>query len=65
LILVKSFSNFKEAKEYFTTFVGDQALAKAIDFKATKQFIITKQNYLELFKTKDLKGYIEFSDKNY
>ena len=65
LVLVKSFANLKEAKEYFTTFVGDQELAKVIDFKATKQFIITKQNYLELFKSRDLKGYIEFAQKNY
>ena len=65
LVLVKSFSNLKEAKEYFTTFVGDQELSKVIDFKATKQFIITKQNYLELFKSRDLKGYLEFAQKNY
>ena len=65
LVLVKSFANLKEAKEYFTTFVGDQELSKVIDFKATKQFIITKQNYLELFKSRDLKGYLEFAQKNY
>jgi len=64
-ILVKPFANLKNAKDYFTTFVGDDELITELDLSKSDKFIITKQNYLELFRSKDYKGYLEFFTKNY
>lgn len=64
-ILVKSFSNLKDAKDYFTTFVSDNDLIKELDLVKNEKFVISKQNYLELFRSKDYKGYLEFFTKNY
>ncbi|MFA9221476.1 MAG: hypothetical protein ACEQSL_09835, partial [Sediminibacterium sp.] len=64
-ILVKSFANLKDAQDYFTTFVGDEDLIIELDLVKSDKFIITKQNYLELFRSKDFKGYLEFFTKNY
>lgn len=65
LILVKSFANLKDAQDYFTTFVSDNDLISELNIVETDKFIITKQNYLELFRSKDFKGYLEFFTKNY
>jgi len=64
-ILVKSFANLKDARDYFTTFVSDNDLVNVLDLSKTDKFMITKQNYLELFRSKDYKGYLEFFTKNY
>jgi tetratricopeptide (TPR) repeat protein len=64
-ILVKSFANLKDARDYFTTFVSDNDLVNVLNLSKTDKFIISKQNYLELFRSKDFKGYLEFFTKNY
>lgn len=64
-ILVKSFANLKDARDYFTTFVSDNDLISVLNLSKADKFIITKQNYLELFRSKDFKGYLEFFTKNY
>jgi len=64
-ILVKSFANLKDAQDYFTTFVTDNDLITQLNLIQNDKFIITKQNYLELFRSKDYKGYLEFFTKNY
>lgn len=63
-ILIKSFSNLKDAKDYFTTFVGDIDLIRELNLVKNDKFIISKQNYIELFRSKDYKGYLEFFTKN-
>ena len=62
---MKSFANLKDATDYFTTFVSDNDLVNELDLSKIDKFIITKQNYLELFRSKDYKGYLEFFTKNY
>jgi tetratricopeptide (TPR) repeat protein len=64
-ILVKSFANLKDARDYFTTFVSDNDLIDVLNLSKADKFIITKQNYLELFRSKDYQGYLEFFTKNY
>jgi hypothetical protein len=64
-ILVKSFANLKDARDYFTTFVSDNDLINVLNLSKTDKFMITKQNYLELFRSKDYQGYLEFFTKNY
>jgi hypothetical protein len=64
-VLIKSFLNLKDANDYFTTFVGDNDLISELNLVKNDKFIITKQNYLELFRSKDFQGYLEFFTKNY
>ncbi len=64
-ILVKSFVNLKDANDYFITFVGDNDLIIELNLVKNDKFIISKQNYLELFRSKDFSGYLEFFTKNY
>ena len=64
-ILVKSFANLKDARDYFTTFVSDNDLIDVLNLSKADKFMITKQNYLELFRSKDYQGYLEFFTKNY
>ncbi len=64
-ILIKPFLNLKDANDYFTTFVSDNDLINELNLVKNDKFIITKQNYLELFRSKDYKGYLEFFTKNY
>ena len=64
-ILIKPFLNLKDANDYFTTFVSDNDLISELNLVKNDEFIITKQNYLELFRSKDYKGYLEFFTKNY
>jgi len=63
-ILIKSFANLKDAKDYFTTFVSDNDLISELNLVKNDKFIISKQNYIELFRSKDYKGYLEFFTKN-
>jgi tetratricopeptide (TPR) repeat protein len=64
-ILIKPFLNLKDANDYFTTFVSDNDLINELNLVKNDKFIITKQNYLELFRSKDYNGYLEFFTKNY
>jgi hypothetical protein len=64
-ILIKPFLNLKDANDYFTTFVSDNDLISELNLVKNDKFIITKQNYLELFRSKDYNGYLEFFTKNY
>lgn len=64
-ILIKSFINLKDANDYFTTFVSDNDIISELNLVKNDKFIITKQNYLELFRSKDFQGYLEFFTKNY
>jgi tetratricopeptide (TPR) repeat protein len=65
LILIKSFKVLDDAKSYASTFEEDEAGLKDVNGKATHLFLISKQNYIALFKTKDLEGYMAFYQENY
>lgn len=64
LVIVKSFKNAKEAKDYLTTFKVNKDKVSAYN-KSDNYFLISQNNYLEFFKTKDLNGYTIFYQKNY
>jgi hypothetical protein len=47
---------------YFST---DEGLKALLDGKEVEVFVISKSNYIALFKSKDLAGYIQFYNENY
>lgn len=65
LVLVKSFKVLDEGYNYIGTFDTDTEKLIDINNGANTTFLISKQNYITLFKSKDIAGYIEFYESNY
>ncbi len=65
LILIKSFKILDDANAYTSAFESDGTKLTDINGKATHLFLISKQNYIALFKTKDLEGYMAFYLEHY
>ncbi|MFN0032943.1 MAG: tetratricopeptide repeat protein [Flavobacteriales bacterium] len=65
LLLVKSFKLIEEANIYLGTFQADGGVLKDVNNDLNISFLISKQNYIALFKSKDLEGYLMFYDANY
>jgi tetratricopeptide (TPR) repeat protein len=66
IVLVKSFTKIADAQEYIGTLnsVDDAKLKELVDPK-NKIFVISKSNYITLFKTKSLDLYLQFYEQNY
>jgi hypothetical protein len=66
IVLIKSFTKIPDAQEYIGTLssVDDPKLKELVDPK-NKIFVISKSNYITLFKTKSLDLYLEFYEQNY
>lgn len=60
LILVKSFKKLDEGNEYIGTFKSDTDKLKTINESGYRSFLISKQNYITLFKNKDVDQYMDF-----
>ncbi len=65
LVLVKSFKVLTEGEDYIATFNGDNDKLKDINNGNNISFLISKQNYITLFKSKDIAKYLEFYSVNY
>jgi tetratricopeptide (TPR) repeat protein len=65
LVLIKSFKVLDDAKSYEDTFASDETKLTDLNEKATHLFLISKQNYIALFKTKDLEAYMSFYAQYY
>ena len=60
LILIKSFKKMDEATVYVDAFKVDKDQLKEINSSGYRSFLISKQNYITLFKNKDIDQYIDF-----
>ncbi len=60
LILVKSFKKMDEATNYVTAFKSDGEKLVDINAAEYRSFLISKQNYITLFKNKDIDQYMDF-----
>lgn len=65
IVLVKSFNQLPEGKSYLSTFANNKEELKAYNESGFETYLISKANYLQLFKTKDLDGYRVFFEVNY
>lgn len=60
LILIKSYKQLDEGIEYVKSFKSDTDKLKTINEAGYRVFLISKQNYITLFKNKDVDQYIDF-----
>lgn len=65
IILVKSFKKQVNALDYFRVFVANREELIELNSSGYDQFIITSENYVELFKSKDIPGYMQFFEETY
>ena len=65
LLMTKTFKNLAEAKDFMTTFVADAGDLKSLNEKGFYVFLISKANYVQLFRAKDLEKYKAFYKENY
>ena len=65
LVLVKSFANQSEAEEYYKTFTGNKDLLAGINVDGFDRMLISKKNYVTLFKEKNIDVYRSFFEQNY
>lgn len=65
VVLVKTFDKIEDAEDYYSTFTSNTDELKEINESGYQIFIISKENYLTLFKNKDISAYMEFFASNY
>ncbi len=65
IVLVKSFENKTKGLDYFAVFTGNRELLIDVNSSGYDMFIIGSENYVELFKNKDITGYGDFFKTHY
>lgn len=65
IILVKPFQGADPAKQYMEFFKSDTGALKEFNEKQYQCFLISKVNYIALFKNKIIEDYITFYNENY
>jgi len=65
LFRVNEFKLKETALKYLLEIDGKQTMLNEAGIKEVKHFIISDENFLELYNTKDYEGYIEFYNKNF
>ena len=65
MLLVKSFKKPEDGKQYFDAFIGDSDKLASVNVDGNHVFLISKQNYIALFKGKDYLLYLDFFARYY
>ncbi len=65
IVLVKPFKALGDCKEYLASFKANKDALGNINSGNPIMFVISKPNYIALFKTKDVQGYVDFYQANY
>jgi tetratricopeptide (TPR) repeat protein len=65
MLLVKSFKQPEEAKQFYDAFIGDTEKLASVNVDGNHVFLISKQNYIALFKGKDYQLYLDFFARYY
>ncbi|MFN5295491.1 MAG: tetratricopeptide repeat protein [Flavobacteriales bacterium] len=65
MLLVKSFKKPEDAKQYHGAFIGDTDKLATLNVDGNHVFLISKQNYIALFKGKDYQLYLDFFARYY
>jgi hypothetical protein len=63
--MTKSFKKLADAQDFMSTFALNTNEVKEIHEKQFHYFLISKQNYVQLFKIKSLDSYKKFYQENY
>ena len=65
VVLVKSFRNDEEGMGYFDVFTGNREDLIDINSSGYDIVLISNENYVTLFKNKDIQGYVKFFAQHY
>jgi hypothetical protein len=65
IVLVKPFQGAELAEEYMRVFLDDQDKLKDLNSAPYTYFLISKTNYIALFKSKNVDEYLQFFNENY
>jgi hypothetical protein len=65
MLLVKSFKKPEDAKQYYGAFISDTERLAAVNVNGNHVFLISKQNYIALFKGKNYQLYLDFFARYY
>ena len=65
LLMIKGFSSRKEAKEYYNLFSVEKTLQEVLTKSEHMKMLISRENFTEFYKNKDVDGYYNFFIKNY
>ena len=65
MLLVKSFKQPEDAKQFYDAFIGDKEKLASVNVDGNHVFLISKQNYIALFKGKDYQLYLDFFARYY
>ena len=65
LVLVKQFARKDRAMDYFRVLTTNRESMIDLNTSGFKMFVIHTENYVELFKGKDIEGYLRFFQQVY
>ena len=65
LVLVKAFPRKDRAMDYFKVLSANRESMIELNTSGFKTFVIHTENYVELFKGKDIDGYSKFFEEVY
>jgi hypothetical protein len=65
IVLVKDFKRQDYSLEYFEIFTANTDMLGAINSSGYPMFTITTENYISMFKNKEMDSYIEWFEKVY
>ena len=65
IVLVKPFQGMAAAADYKSAFTSDQTTLKDLNAAGYDVFLISKANYITLFKSKAIDDYLQFFKDNY
>lgn len=65
IVMVKTFTTVEAAQNYYSAFINNDDELGDVNGSSFDIFIISKENYLTLFKTKSLDAYTQFFATNY
>ena len=65
VVLVKSFRNTQEGMDYYTVFTGNREDLIDVNSAGYEMVLISNENYVSLFKNKDIQGYAKFFAEHY
>jgi len=65
VVLVKSFRNSEEGMGYYNVFTSNREELIDINSSGYDIVLISNENYVTLFKNKDIQGYAKFFSEHY
>ena len=65
LIIVKSMNDYTAATDYYKVFKLNQDILGALNSKEYQYILISPENFILLYKNRDLKGYQQFFEENF